>query len=193
MAQYRLIRGRCPNRNAASEVTGKCYPTDQLMHRVMDWFVRQPLTRGATPAPLPLQAYSNSGSNATSRGCIRAPAVVAADDRIRRRAGSELAMASATSRSRGSPAPGDPFATKGIAGSAPTGAMPMATRRSREPADPGRVQCHNNEIVSSRWDTAAPPTAPLPADQAVAKRLEEDGDRARGISTPSSDRPLVEL
>ena len=42
MAQYRLIRGRCPNRNAASEVTGKCYPTDQLMHRVMDWFVRQP-------------------------------------------------------------------------------------------------------------------------------------------------------
>jgi hypothetical protein len=40
-----------------------------------------------------LQAYSNSGTKGASRGCIGGPAVVPGDDRIRREAGFELAIA----------------------------------------------------------------------------------------------------
>ena len=55
------------------------------------------VTQSMTPAPS-LQTCSNSGGEATSKGCIRARAVVPADDRIRHGAGFELACASATKR-----------------------------------------------------------------------------------------------
>ena len=44
---YHLNSSPCPNRSAVCGVINKCYPTDQLMYRVMDRVVRQPPPKGA--------------------------------------------------------------------------------------------------------------------------------------------------
>ena len=47
MAQIALVWNRCPIHRAGLGVADKCYPIDQLMHQVMDRFVRQPLVIAA--------------------------------------------------------------------------------------------------------------------------------------------------
>src|ERR1019366_10407971 len=59
--------------------TDKCYPTDQLMHQVMDWFVRQPPTNARVQNPPPRhprlpRRNATSYTDRLGRSCSSAPA-----------------------------------------------------------------------------------------------------------------------
>ena len=95
--------------------------------------------RAASPPAWPVQACSSSVSRTTSRGCIHAPAVVAADDRIRSRARSNPAIARRHLDGVG-PAHGA-SASRG-----------KGSRRSRPPHDPIRLR--PRDPVAIGWPRA---------------------------------------